>query len=534
MLDDTAKVIVITRPRRFGKTLNLSMLQHFFADQAYGLKTQGLFDHLKIALDPELMRHQGRYPVIFISLKDVKDHSFENAYGALVNLLERVYREHRYLLDSDKLSSDEKNKFTLVLEQRADPHQISSALVDLSYYLFQHHGAKVWLLIDEYDSPIQSAFLHGYYQPMISFMRNFLSAVLKTNPYLEKSVITGILRVSKESLFSGLNNVEVYTLLSNEYSQYFGFTEQEVESLLLRAGLEQKSTDIRDWYNGYQAGETVIYNPWSIIKCIKEHGELQPYWVNTSDNQLIRSLLTRSTGSFKLQFEQLLQGQSISALLDENMVFADLEKSEVAVWSLLFLTGYLKVISSQRQDQGVLAELRIPNREVRNLYRQIIESWLANGQGIIWYNSFLNHLLTCDFETFAIELQQVMENIVSSHDTARDPEAFYHGLIIGLTASLYKNPAYEIRSNRESGYGRYDYLILSLDKTRPTLLLELKRIEPVKNNQERERKLEQAAQAALQQIEQLGYLNEAQQRGCPTILKVGLAFSGRYFNLQTA
>lgn len=534
VLDDVStKVIVLTRPRRFGKTLNLSMLQHFFANEAYGLKTKNLFDGLKItACGEEYLRHQGQYPVIFISLKDVRDHSFEHALGNLEELIRRIYQEHRSVLTV--LDEEEKTLYHKILAKQAALPELQNSLRNLTEYLFRYTGQKPWLLIDEYDSPIQSAFLQGYYDEMISLIRNLFSAALKTNPYLEKSVITGILRIAKESLFSGLNNVEVYTLLNTQYGEYFGFTEEEVQSLLHRSGLDHDSQAIRNWYNGYQAGNTVIYNPLSIAKCIKEQGELQPYWVNTSDNQLIRTLLIRSSGNFKMHFEQLLQDHSTQALIDENMVFADLDKSETAVWSLLFMAGYLKVVSRRREDQGVICQLAIPNREVRNLYRQIIENWLSNGYGVMWYNTFLDHLLTGNFRAFSDELKQVMENIVSSHDTARDPEVFYHGLIIGLTASLYKNPNYEIHSNRESGYGRYDYLILSHDKNKPTLILEFKRVDSVKDPEQLERKLEQAAQEALTQIEQQHYLTEAQQRGYTRILKIGLAFCGKHFKLQTA
>lgn len=261
---------------------------------------------------------------------------------------------------------------------------------------------------------------------------------------------------------------------------------------------------------------------------------MQPYWVNTSDNQLIRSLLTQSSGGFKASFEQLLLDNTMQTLIDENIVFADLHKNETAVWSLLLMTGYLKVVSRRREDRGVMCELAIPNREVRNLYRQIIENWLSNGYGVMWYDAFLEHLLTGNIQAFSDELQQVMENVVSTHDTSRDSEVFYHGLIIGLTASLYKNPNYEIHSNRESGYGRYDYLILSHDKNKPTLLLEFKRVDAIKDPDQLEHKLEQAAQEALKQIEQQHYLAEAQQRGCIKILKIGLAFCGKHFKLQSS
>lgn len=253
ILDDVGtEIIVITRPRRFGKTLNLSMLQHFFASEAYGLKTQDLFANLKIMnCDESYLKHQGKYPVIFISFKDVKNQSFEHAVGKLQQLFAKVYVEHAYLLTSEKLMDADKESFTQILKKQADPSLLEEALCNLTRYLAQHHGVKPWLLIDEYDSPLHSAYLHGYYDKMMSLIRNMFSAALKSNPYLEKSVITGILRISKESLFSGLNNVEVYTLLNTRYGEYFGFTEEEVKSLLHRSGLDNDSETIRNWYNGY-------------------------------------------------------------------------------------------------------------------------------------------------------------------------------------------------------------------------------------------------------------------------------------------
>ncbi len=293
ILDEiSVTVMAITRPRRFGKTLNLSMLHYFLAAEVDGRKTQGLFDGLKIAaLGEKYMQHQGKYPVIFITFKEVRDHDFSIAYSNLINLLHRVYRQHNYLTDSPRLSPAEKEKFKIILERKGSRGDVNSALLDLSYYLYQHHGAKVWLLIDEYDTPIQSAFLNNYYDEVTSLMRSLLGAALKTNPYLERAVITGILRIAKESLFSGLNNIEVYTLLHSNYGEYFGFTESEVNALLNQAGLDKEAVAIRDWYNGYKCGNTIIYNPWSIVHCIKRQGELQPYWVNTSGNDLIKHSL---------------------------------------------------------------------------------------------------------------------------------------------------------------------------------------------------------------------------------------------------
>ncbi len=533
--DDATQVAVITRPRRFGKTLNLSMLHHFLASEAYGQSTRGLFDGLKIAaLGDEYMRHQGRYPVVFITFKDVKDHHFEHSLRNMQLLMGGIFNEHRYLLSGPRLSQEDKEFFQTVLSSKADPSMLQLAIKNLTMYLYQHHGVKPWLLIDEYDTPIQSAYVHGYYEPMISLMRGMFGSALKTNPYLERAVITGILRVAKESLFSGVNNLKVYSLIQSHYGQYFGFTEEEVTDLLEKAKLTEKSAEIRDWYNGYQVGKWTVYNPWAIVNCIHDQGELASPWTNTSDNQIIKNLLTHSSESFRTQFEDLLAGKTLEKLIDENVVFGDLTKNESAAWSLLLMAGYLKVTSSRREDEELWCVLGIPNREVRSLYRRIIREWLSNGHGIEWFNQFLNHLLTGNIPAFEADFRHLVEETFSVHDTSKDPEAFYHGFMVGATANLYHNKNYEIKSNRESGYGRYDYMIFSHDVTKPTILLEIKRVKKTEkmNADDLDKVLVQTAQQALTQIQQQNYLSEARQRGRTNIIKIGLAFCGKHFEIQ--
>ncbi len=533
--DRATKAAVITRPRRFGKTLNLSMLHYFLSKEVYGQSTDNLFDHLKIAEKKDLCeKHQGKYPVIFVTFKDVKNENYQEAYAKLCKLMRDVYLEHELLLSSPHLSDSQKRAFEMILERKGSTADVTEALKDLTTYLSRHYKVNPWLLIDEYDTPIQSSYVHGYYESMMNIMRGMFSSALKTNPYLNRAVITGILRVAKESLFSGINNLEVYSVLRSEYGQYFGFTEEEMNQLLKKADLEKNAEEIKGWYNGYQIGNTIVYNPWSVVNCIKRKGELQPYWVNTSDNQLIRRILVRSNTAFKEQFELLLQDQPVEQLIDENTVFGDLETNELAAWSLLLMAGYLKVFSQNKTDDGLFCALAIPNKEVRNLYQQIIKQWLSDGHSITWYNQFLTHLLTGNIDLFEKELKELMEQTVSSHDTSRNPEAFYHGLMVGLTASLYHHEQYEIQSNKESGYGRCDYLIFSRDKNKPTLLLEFKKVDPVKEPEQLDMYLEQAAQEALDQIDQKHYLAEAKQRGSTDILKIGLAFCGKRFKIKYA
>ena len=534
--DEITQVAVITRPRRFGKTLNLSMLHHFLASEVNGQSTEGLFEGLKISnLGESYRQHQGKYPVIFISFKDIKYTSYSQAQEGLANLMSHVYGQYRDLLLSELFYEDEKKLFNNILNQCATKQNLMASLFNLMHYLYRYYKVKPWLLIDEYDTPIQAAYIHGYYDEMVNFVRGMLSSVLKTNPNLHRSIITGILRVAKESLFSGLNNVKTYSLLQSEYSTHFGFTEAEVTEVLKQAQLEHCAEDIKRWYNGYRMGSTVVYNPWSIANCIAGKGALKPYWVNTSDNHLIKELLVHSDLNFKSEFESLLLGQKTQQFVDEHVVFGDLAQKGDAVWSLLLMSGYLKATDPKETPQGLTCLLDIPNLEVRRLYQQLIERWLANGQGIQWYNRFLNSLLSGDLPRFEAELRRLMEQTASYHDLGTEPEAFYHGLMLGMTASLYENPNYEVRSNRESGYGRYDYMILSRNLNKPTLIIELKQLDaPDKMKSETlEEKLAQLAEEALIQIEAKKYVSEAKQRGMKNILTIGLAFSGKRFQLKS-
>jgi hypothetical protein len=370
--DEVTKVAVITRPRRFGKTFNLSMLHNFLAPEIYGRETHSLFDNLKIArCGDDYMRHQGKYPVVSISFKDIKQANFEIAFSKLYELIMDTYNQHSYLETSHKLNSNQKDYYRVLMSRKANQAQLENSLQKLTEFLYIHHGLKPWVLIDEYDTPIQSAYINGYYQEMIDFIRGIFSTALKTNPYLERGVITGILRIAKESLFSGLNNLKVYSLLNSRYSEYFGFTEVEVDALLQKSGLSGKSEDIKQWYNGYRLGDTVIYNPWSIVNYIDEKGLLKPFWINTSDNQLIKDLLKKSDIEFKQDIELLLEGKSVEKLIDEQIIFQYLNNNPSSVWSLLLMSGYLKPLSSRDTYQGTFVELSIPNKEVHSLYREM-------------------------------------------------------------------------------------------------------------------------------------------------------------------
>ncbi len=532
--DEGTQVALVTRPRRFGKTLNLSMLHHFFAAEVQGEPTKDLFKGLKIMQQGEqYLQHQGKYPVIALSFKDIKQNSFEDSFQKLCDLFVSVYDEYGYLLDSNKVTDTQKRFIESILKREINPPQLENALKFLTGCLFQHHDhIRPLLLIDEYDTPIQAAYASKYYDKMVNFMRGLFSAGLKDNPYLHRAMLTGILRISKESLFSDLNNVKVYSMLNAKYSEHFGFTETEVNDLFNQAKLNTNPEEIKAWYNGYKISNTIIYNPWSIVNCIQEQGVLKPYWVNTSDNKLVKDLLIQSSTQFKHDFELLLEGKVVEKFIDENFVFPELQVNQAAVWSLLLMAGYLKVVSSQETLQGTLCQLQIPNQEIRNLYRKIIEQWLSNGKGIEWYNQFLNDLLTGNMEELQKNLHEIMLQTISVHDFSRAPEAFYQGLMIGLTASLDKDQ-YEKRSNRESGYGRYDIVIIPKNTDKLAILLELKSVKVPKKEEDLKPQLEKVAKEALDQIEKNKYSAELKQRGIGDVLKIGLAFCGKEFHIES-
>jgi hypothetical protein len=521
------QVTVVARPRRFGKTLNLSMLQYFLSAEVRGHSTKGLFDGLKIAAAGDAyMQHQGRYPVIFLTFKAVKDPEFESAYESLGKLLSQLYREYKYLLSSEKLSVYDKKAFLSVIEVEATPAAVKTALADLCYYLYQHHGVKAWILIDEYDTFFQTGYLHGYYSEMIELMRGLFGNALKTNPYLERAFITGILRVSKESLFSGANNIIVYSIMDTQYSQHFGFTDTEVKELLEKAHLSNHYDNIRRWYNGYQIGNTIIYNPWSLINCVQNQGLLKPYWVNTSGNDLVKHLLARGSRQLKMDLESVIHNESITALIDENLVFSNLENDKNAIWSLLLFSGYFKVIHVEAKRSHQQCELAVPNLEVLNLYQDIIRGWLAEPLDNNQYLEFLLSLTEGRVEEFEDRLQKYLLETMSIFDASgHEPEKFYHGFVLGMMVSL--SDTHEVKSNHESGYGRYDVLLIPKDPEQLGIILEFK------TAREKKITLRKAADDALRQINERQYSAELWRQGIHKILKIGLAFRGKHVCVVT-
>jgi hypothetical protein len=513
------KASVIVRPRRFGKTFNLSMLRHFLAKEVNGLKTQGMFDNLAINRQgDDYMRHQGEYPVIFISFKDMKHDSYEDAYKGLALLMSATYSEHAVLLSGDILLDHEKKVFEDILWKRASTEEILTSLLNLSNYLYRYYKVKPWLLIDEYDTPIQSGYLNHHYQEIIGLMRGLLSSALKGNDNINRAIVTGILRIAKENLFSGLNNVKIFSVLNIQYADHFGFTEAEVDAELQKNNLEHLAADIKNWYNGYRIGGRRIYNPWSIANCLYDRGAMRPYWVNTSDNLLIKRTMARADAATKIQFESVLAGDPIEVMINENMTFAELNKSD-ALWSLLLFSGYLTALEERYIDTQVSCLLQTPNQEIAALYRDIIREWFDASLGKIEYHKFLMNLVEGRLENFLSTLQRFLKESTSYFDVkGRHPEKFYHGFVLGLMVGLADT--HLIQSNKESGDGRYDVLIIPKDLEKLGLVLEFKVAEEGAT-------LQVVAEEALIQINNRNYETELRQKGVRSILKVGLAFEGK-------
>jgi hypothetical protein len=474
--------------------------------------------------------HYQRYPVIFLTFKDVKPRSWDDCWGKLVEVLGELFGEHRYLAEDSTLTPEDAASFGAILQRRATLGVCTGALRLLSRLLAQHHGEKVVLLIDEYDSPIHAGYTNRYYDEVIGFFRDFLSGGLKDNSHLFKGVLTGILRVAKESLFSGLNNVEVYGILRAELAPYFGFTEPEVRGLVESMGHAELLDDIRSFYNGYLFGGQAIYNPWSVLSYLSRgQKELLPYWIDTSGNELVRELLLTGTGGIKLELEALLAGGTIDKPIEENIVLRDIHESEDAVWSFLLFTGYLKPVELSLVDGVRWAKLAIPNTEVTIALRRMAQEWLARQVGgSNELREMLAALLRGDAPLVERRLSHLARVNLSYFDTAGpEPERFYHGLVIGLLAGL--GPRYEVRSNRESGLGRCDVMVIPKLAGQPGVVLELKRVDD-----EAGETADKALSSALAQIRARDYAAELRERGAAPIHEVAAVFDGKRAHVRVA
>jgi hypothetical protein len=533
LIDQGAVAMLIPRPRRFGKTLNLSMLRYFFEKPALptALGRPGteednshLFRHLKIwQAGKEYTGKQGKYPVIFLTFKDVKPAQWSECLEDIKDLIGEEYKRHDYLLDGNVLKESEKDRFIRLVRLKAEAGEYVRSLKKLSEYLARYHHQPVILLIDEYDTPIQAGYVNGYYAEVVRFMRNFLSGGLKDNSNLEKGVLTGIMRVAKESIFSGLNNLDVYTLLSLGFSDKFGLTEEEVKRLLEDLGLQERYAEVRNWYNGYQFGDRIIYNPWSIINYANKPLEgFKPYWLHTSDNAIVEKLLTRGGQELKEELESLIRGDSVEKPIEENIVFRQIEQREDLLWSFLLFGGYLKPLSSRLDEntEKLYCQLAIPNREVRKIYVEVIERWLAEKFADRKLQLMLNAFTAGDTPRFERLLREMVMQIFSCHNLGNESEKVYHAFIIGLLVWLGNR--YEIKSDRESGYGRYDVMLIPRDPHAAGIIIEFKKV-----NTKRGETKDRALAKAFQQIEEKNYAAELQQRGIQQIRKLAVVFKGK-------
>lgn len=526
-------VTLITRPRRFGKTLTMSMVEHFFSIKYAG--KSDLFEGLDIWKDEEYHRIQGTYPVITLSFANVKEQNFDMTRQRINQILTDLYNKHAFLLECDLLTSEEKEYFQSV-RQNMDAVTATMAVHKMSDFLSRYYGRKVILLLDEYDTPMQEAYVNGYWEEMTSFVRSMFNASFKTNPYLERALMTGITRVGKESVFSDLNNLEVITTTSEKYEDIFGFTEDEVYSALEEYGMSDKKEEVKKWYDGFTFGKkSDIYNPWSIINYLDKK-KVGAYWANTSSNSLIGNLLREGTKQIKESFEILLAGESITTEIDEQIVYNQLKLDENAVWSLLLASGYLKVkkLKIQVSDYGEwrqLYNLELTNFEVRIMFQNMIRGWFASSSN---YNDFIRALIIDDLDAMNTYMNRVAFTTFSYFDTGSkaseytEPERFYHGFVLGLMVDL--RDKYIITSNRESGFGRYDVLLEPRHNDLDALILEFKVFQPGK-----ESSLEDTVKSALNQIEQKKYTASLTAKGIPEekIRKYGFAFEGKHVLIGT-
>ena len=523
LIESRAKVTLFTRPRRFGKTLNQFMIRRFFEDERSekGEKVDNayLFEGLKIAeCGEEILKHQQQYPVIFLTLKSAKQPTYALAYMELKKRISEEYKRHRYILQGEILTADEKARFEAISAIMDDDSLYTDALGFLSMCLAKYHEKNTIILIDEYDVPLENAYFRGFYDEMIDFIRSLFESALKTNPYLEKSVITGCLRISKESIFTGLNNLKVDSVLRTEYGDSFGFTESEVEEMLAYYNLQEELTEVKRWYDGYLFNDIEIYNPWSIINYIydRDHKITKfalPYWSNTSSNSIIREMVGEADQEAKADLETLINGGTIEKPVHEDITYGDIHQSQDNLWNFLFFTGYLKKMSERKDESGesLYLSMAIPNTEIKTIYKNSISYWFEQRMKETDRSPLVRALETGDCEAAEDFINRQLADTISYYDYA---ETFYHGFMAGLLVNI---GGYRVKSNRESGNGRPDIVMTESKFRGRAMILELKISDTIQG-------MEKKCEEALTQMKEQKYESSLEDDGYQPILKYAICF----------
>lgn len=521
LIDKGGTVSLFTRPRRFGKTLALSMLKTFFEaeidQKGNKIDNSHYFDGMKIMNAGEAYTsHMGKYPVISLSLKSTKQPNYQMAYQCLIDEIISAYEKHLYVLNGDALLPANKEKYQAIMEYRASEADYATSLKFLSNCLKKYHGRNVIILLDEYDVPLENAYFRGFYDQMTDFIRSLFESALKTNDSLEFAVITGCLRISKESIFTGLNNLQIISLLNNDYSEYFGFTQEEISDLLHYYSLEERQEELKKWYDGYRFGNTEVYNPWSVINYANDKiwsSALfpKPYWSNTSSNSIIRELIETADVSAKKEIEELIAGGTIRKQIHEEITYTDIHVSQDNLWNFLFFTGYLKMTNQSMEGNQIYLDLSIPNEKIRYIYQNTIREWFNQKIKSTDLTPMFQSMLRGDSEAFEDFLKKHLRESISYYDTK---EAYYHGFLTGILSGLQD---YEILSNREAGNGRPDILLKPYDELNPVVIIEIKFTDKFSS-------MEKKCEDALQQIENKAYAAGSLDEGYKTIRKYGICF----------
>ena len=523
ILDNKSEIVLVTRPRRFGKTLNMSMLKYYF--DCTKKDSKELFQGLKILEQEEKYTSKlGYYPVIYVTLKDAGLMNYNLMMMQLKTIMMEVYYEHRYVLEKEEMSEGERKIFNRMLSAEANDIDIMNSLKILSKILYQYYNKPVILLIDEYDVPLQNAYIQGYYEEAVSFYRTFYGATFKDNPYLEKTVITGVSRVAKESIFSGANNLDVYTVLDDEFSDDFGITEEEMEKVIQDFGIEEERKEIKKWYDGYRIGNTEgIYNPWSILNYLTDK-KLMQYWVNTSSNDLIK-LVLKNSSTIKEKMERLLKDEEIEVPINLETIIVGIENNEDNIWGLMLGTGYLKVTEVVNLAEHIY-KVKLPNYEIKLLFQQIINDWFRNKVIGNDLKSILKDLVTLNLDEFERKFRVLVKEMFSYMDVGENTaENFYHAFVLGMLVGL--KDTYYVNSNRESGYGRYDIMLEPKDKNGNSFIMEFKVLDDME-----EKTIEDTIKNAKKQIEEKGYETNLREKGYRNITKMVYAFKGKEVKME--